>query len=123
MKMALDGDLLLYDKDGKAQHKVSQTETAINQLFARHGVNIKPATVRADLLKEKQPEFEQTTTYQQILALYKQKFGQVAPYAIMPQVVISGPKLSKDYNTNWYANNVNRRYQICMRSGTSTRRR
>ena len=123
MKMALDGDLLLYDKDGKAQHKVSQTETAINQLFARHGVNIKPAAVRADLLKEKQPEFEQTTTYQQILALYKQKFGQVAPYAIMPQVVISGPKLSKDYNTNWYANNVNRRYKICMRSGTSTRRR
>ena len=32
----------------------------------------------------------------------------------MPQVVISGPKLSKDYNTNWFATNVDKRYQTCM---------
>ncbi|MEG2430820.1 MAG: DUF1615 family protein, partial [Acinetobacter sp.] len=36
-------------------------------------------------------------------------------YAIMPEVVISGPKLSRDYNTNWFATRVDGRYQTCMR--------
>ena len=120
--MALDGDLLLYDKDDKAQSMPSQTETALNQLFADHGMPMKPEQIRADLLQEKQAEFENTSTYQNVITLYKQQFGKNPPYAIMPQVVISGPKLSKDYNTNWYATNVTRRYETCMRHGGGTGR-
>ncbi|MEX7508369.1 DUF1615 family protein, partial [Acinetobacter baumannii] len=44
----------------------------------------------------------------------KSKTGKEPLYAIMPQVVISGPKLSRDYNTNWYATRVNGRYETCM---------
>jgi 5-methylcytosine-specific restriction endonuclease McrBC regulatory subunit McrC len=66
------------------------------------------------LKKEKRQEFEQTDTYQLIKAKYEQKTGSDAPYAIMPKVVISGPKLSRDYNTNWFAERVNGRYQNCM---------
>ena len=120
--MALDGDLLLYDKDDKAQSMPSQTETALNQLFADHGMPMKPEQIRADLLQEKQAEFENTSTYQNVITLYKQQFGKNPPYAIMPQVVISGPKLSKDYNTNWYATNVTRRYETCMRHSGGTGR-
>ncbi|MCO6504323.1 MAG: DUF1615 family protein [Snodgrassella sp.] len=123
LNMALDGDLLLYDKDGKASKQPSRTEIAINQLFADYDLSIKPERIRSDLLKEKQPEFEKTLTYNKVVWLYHQQFRKLAPYAIMPQVVISGPKLSKDYNTNWYANNVNRRYLLCMRAGSGSRRR
>ena len=44
----------------------------------------------------------------------KNKTGKDPMYAIMPEVVISGPKLSRDYNTNWYASRVNGRYETCM---------
>lgn len=121
--MALDGDLLLYDKEGKAQPQISQTEMLINQLFADYGLSLTADQIRSDLLKEKQPQFEKTITYEQVKRLYQQQFGQTAPYAIMPQVVISGPKLSKDYNTNWYASNVNRRYTLCMQTAKGSRRR
>lgn len=117
LDMALDGDLLVYDKDDNPQSMPSQTETALNQLFADHGISMKPEDIRSDLLHEKQAEFENTSTYQNVIAIYKRQFNKNPPYAIMPQVVISGPKLSKDYNTNWYANNVNRRYEACMRRG------
>jgi hypothetical protein len=115
LAMSLDGDLLLYDKDDNVQSMPSQTETALNQLFADHGMAMKSEEIRADLLQEKQAEFENTTTYQNVINLYKRQFGKNPPYAIMPQVLISGPKLSKDYNTNWYAANVTRRYDTCMR--------
>lgn len=46
--------------------------------------------------------------------LYEEKTGKEAFYAMMPQVVISGPKLSRDYNTNWFASRVNGRYETCM---------
>lgn len=121
--MALDGDLLFYDKNSKALTMTSQTEAALNQLFADHGLDFKPEKIRADLLKEKEPDFENTATYNKVLELYKQQFTKLPPYAIMPQVIISGPKLSKDYNTNWYASNVNRRYTNCMRIGAGSRRR
>ena len=83
---------------------------------------MKTEQIRSDLLQEKQAEFENTSTYQNVITLYKQQFGKNPPYAIMPQVVISGPKLSKDYNTNWYATNVTRRYETCMRHGGGTGR-
>jgi hypothetical protein len=68
-------------------------------------------------LLEKQADFEQTETYQLVRELYLAKTGKALPYAIMPEVVISGPKLSRDYNTNWYATRVNGRYLKCQRVG------
>ena len=47
--------------------------------------------------------------------MYEEKTGKKPMYAIMPEVVISGPKLSRDYNTNWFASRVNSRYETCMK--------
>ena len=55
-----------------------------------------------------------TLLWLKMTKLYKSKTGKEPLYAIMPQVVISGPKLSRDYNTNWYATRVNGRYETCM---------
>ncbi|WP_394998795.1 DUF1615 family protein, partial [Acinetobacter sp.] len=46
--------------------------------------------------------------------LYQEVTKKEPFYAMMPEVVISGPKLSRDYNTNWFATRVNGRYQTCM---------
>ena len=115
VELSLDGDLLLYSKDGNPKATRSQTEQELVRVFAMNNVLLTPRQIRADLKKEKQLKFEDTATYQEVLKLYEEKTGKKPMYAIMPEVVISGPKLSRDYNTNWFASRVNSRYETCMK--------
>ncbi len=118
--LALDGDLLVYD-DGTARLTKSQSETAIIDFVNRERANIPalarltPTQIRQDLKKEKLAKFEESLTYITLRTLYEEKTGKKAAYAVMPQVVIDSPKLKKDYNTNWYATSVDKRYQTCLR--------
>lgn len=116
-ELSLDGDLLSYNKDGDVISAPTATETALAQLFLEKNIALDGKDIRRDLKQEKQQEFEQTKTYQQVVTLYQAKTSKDAPYAIMPEVVISGPKLSRDYNTNWYASKVNQRYIRCVSRG------
>src|SRR5690606_25842686 len=100
--LSLDGDLLAYNKEGDILSQITTTENALMQLFLQENILLDAKDIRRDLKKEKQQKFEQTDTYLQVTRLYQEKFKKDAPYAIMPEVVISGPKLSRDYNTNWY---------------------
>lgn len=109
-----DGDLLSYDKNGDPLASSTSTEKAIANLFMSNKILITPRQLRDDLKKEKTADFEKTQTYITISKLYKEKIGKDPIYAIMPEVVISGPKLSQEYNTNWYASRVNGRYETCM---------
>lgn len=113
-KLDLDGDLLSYDKSGDPLAMTTDSEKVINRLFVQYNILISPRQIRTDLKKEKQASLEKSQTYLAISKLYKEHTGKDPIYAIMPQVVISGPKLSRDYNTNWYASRVNGRYETCM---------
>lgn len=113
-EISLDGDLLLYNKDGDVRSTQSQTEKELIAVFAQNNVLVTPRQIRADLKKEKEQKFEDTQTYLAVQKLYQKKTNKEPMYAVMPQVVISGPKLSRDYNTNWFASRVNGRYEQCM---------
>ena len=113
-KLDLDGDLLLYTKDGSIRSTISQSERELTSLFASNNMLVTPRQIRTDLKKEKKKDFEDTATYRAVTKLYQEKMAKEPMYAIMPEVVISGPKLSRDYNTNWFATRVNGRYQSCM---------
>lgn len=113
-ELTLDGDLLLYSKDGSPRSAKSESERELTNVFAANNVILTPRQIRADLKTEKEQDFEDTATYHAVTKLYKEKTGKEPFYAMMPQVVISGPKLSRDYNTNWFASRVNGRYQTCM---------
>lgn len=113
-EISLDGDLLLYNKDGDVRSTQSQTEKELIAVFAQNNVLVTPRQIRADLKKEKEEKFEDTQTYLAVQKLYQKKTNKEPMYAVMPQVVISGPKLSRDYNTNWFASRVNGRYEQCM---------
>ena len=112
-KLAIDGDLLLYSGGGVSD-KVGQTEQALIALLATTPTPMSDKQIRSDLKKEKKQSFESTQTYQEVNRLFEAKRGKKPSYAIMPQVTISGPKLSQDYNTNWFATRVDKRYQTCM---------
>ena len=113
-KLDLDGDLLLYTKDGSIRSTISQSERELTSVFASNNMLVTPRQIRTDLKKEKKKNFEDTATYRAATKLYQEKMAKEPMYAIMPEVVISGPKLSRDYNTNWFATRVNGRYQSCM---------
>ncbi|MGK8251339.1 DUF1615 family protein [Moraxella lacunata] len=113
ISLDIDGDLLLY-ANGTVSSAKSQTETALIKLLATAKTPLTPAQIRSDLKKEKKASFEQTATYQGVSELFKAKYKKDPTYAIMPQVVISSTKMKQDKNTNWYATNVNRRYEACM---------
>ena len=113
-KLDLDGDLLLYTKDGSIRSTISQSERELTSIFASNNMLVTPRQIRTDLKKEKKKDFEDTATYRAVTKLYQEKMAKEPMYAIMPEVVISGPKLSRDYNTNWFATRVNGRYQSCM---------
>lgn len=109
-----DGDLLIYEKGNKISANISQSEQALISMIQQGMISLTERQIRMDLAKEKSQDFENTETYRTIGSLYKMKTGKNAPTAIMPQVVISGAKLSRDYNTKWYADKVNVRYLNCM---------
>lgn len=108
-KIDLDGDLLSYSNNVQ-----SQSEKALNTLASQGVIALTPSQIKSDLKKEKSQAFETTQTYQTVSSLYKMKTGKNPLIAVMPQVVISGAKLSRDYNTNWYATAVNKRYLSCL---------
>lgn len=112
-KLDIDGDLLLY-KDGDPIIRKSQTEKVLVSLLAKADKPLNERQIRSDLKKEKSKSFEETATYRTINEMFTKKTGRKPSYAIMPKVVISGPKLSQDYNTNWFATRVDKRYQTCM---------
>jgi hypothetical protein len=113
-EISLDGDLLLYSKNGDIKPTQSQTEKVLITVFANNNILVTPRQIRSDLKKEKEQSFENTQTYIAVQKLYQSKTKKEPIYAVMPQVVISGPKLSRDYNTNWFASRVNGRYETCM---------
>lgn len=113
-ELSLDGDLLLYNKNGGIRAEKSESERELINVFASNNVLITPRQIRSDLKSEKEAKFEKTQTYKAVIDLYETKIGKKSFYAIMPEVIISGPKLSRDYNTNWFATRVNGRYETCM---------
>ena len=113
----LDGDLLAYNKDQEALAQRSDVETQISMLVRENKLGLSDSNIRSDLLHEKEQDFETTETYKKVNALYLAKFKKAPPYAAMPHVEITGPKLSQNYDTNWYAKRVDGRYRRCEMIG------
>jgi hypothetical protein len=110
--LARDGDLLIYDT-GKPRAQQSGTEKAINRL----GLKLSPEDIRADLLLEKDFTFRDTETYSRVSARYARKTGKAAPYAMVPQIKLESPKLSRSMTTERFARAVLARYERCMKFG------
>ena len=91
---------MLYNKDGSIRSVSSQSERELISVFAANNILVTPRQIRTDLKKEKTKSFEDTATYRAVAKLYKEKTGKEPIYAIMPEVVISGPKQRLDDKTH-----------------------
>lgn len=111
-RLALDGDLLDYGDDAD-----SQTLRAAIAFGAAQG--LREGDVRRDLAEEKSQAFEDTELWHAVRAAWALRGGTPAPYARIPQVTLTSPKLSRARTTAWFADSVKRRYVACrQRQGT-----
>lgn len=113
-KLALDGDLLMYDKKAQPLDEDSKTLTAFLAFREKYAPWISERALRREVRKEKLRAFEETDTYRALRAAWEKKTGKPAPYARMPEVVIRSPKMKQERSTAWFARSVERRYLACL---------
>lgn len=111
--LALDGDLLRYDQQGRPLRDDSQTLGALLAFAAREG-GLSERRVREDVALEKSQELEATPTYLAVKRAYRRHTGETPPYARLPEVMLKSPKLKSGRSTAWFAQRVNERYRRCL---------
>jgi len=116
-RLALDGDLLDYHDGVESQTlKSALAFAALHELSERR--------VRRDLEKEKTLDFESTELWYAVRDAWQRRTGKAAPYARVPEVTLTSPKMSRTRTTAWFAESVKRRYAACrQRQGARPRRR
>jgi hypothetical protein len=108
-QLALDGDLLIYE-GAAPKPSPSATERALRSL----GLPLNDKAIRAGLLKEKESAFRDGELYGRVASAYAAKTGKAPPHAMVPQIRLESPKLSKHMTTERFARAVMRRYERCM---------
>ncbi len=114
-KLATDGDLLSYAKDGTARKTETSSEKAIRRARDRHKLPLTDVAIRKDLLLEKQAGFVSTPTFTLLRQRYSAVKQQTAPFAQLPDIDLNSPKLKRNFTTGRFAEAVNRRYQACVK--------
>lgn len=110
--LALDGDLVRYEKGGRRASEPGQTERATRGLATR--LELSEGRIGRDLGHEKERAFEETDTWDAVRAAYREKTGKEPAYARLPDVKLASIKLSGEKTTAWFAGNVERRYRACL---------
>jgi hypothetical protein len=109
--LALDGDLLRYEQ-GQISGEPGKTELATRALARR--LDMSSAQIRRDLELGKTEEFERTRLYARVFALAEKLSGKPVPRAVLPQLVLQSPKITRKLTTAWFANRVDERYRRCL---------
>lgn len=110
-KLALDGDMLRYEKGGAISDTESSSQRALYALAGRLGLS--QAEVLGDLKWEKSAAFEHTPVFVRTFALADKTLGK-QPREILPGIELKSPKITRKLTTAWFADRVNGRYETCL---------
>jgi hypothetical protein len=111
-----DGDLLRYE-NGRPSRELGNTETATRVLARR--LSLDNAAIRRDLERAEEGDFEQTELYRRVFALLDKAEGKRAARAVVPDIVLSSPKITRTLTTDWFAHRVESRFNACMQRGAA----
>jgi hypothetical protein len=110
--LKLDGDLLRYE-DGRPAPDPGNTELAARVLARR--LRLTDPEIRRDLELGKAEAFERSPLYVRVFALADRLDGKRAPRAVVPDIELRGPKITRRLTTVWFARRVESRYGECLR--------
>jgi len=103
-----DGALVPHDAD---EDSPGMTELAIQMLAKK--LALAQDEIRGALQQSKSKEFEETQLYQAVFSLAERTAHKPLPRAMVPQIELHGPKITRQLTTDWYAHRVNERFQRC----------
>jgi hypothetical protein len=111
-----DGDLLRYE--GKVPSKDPGSTELATQALARR-IGLSSAEIRRDLELGKGAGFEKSALYVRVYALADTLDGKPMPRAVVPDIVLQSPKITRRLTSEWFATRVDARYQACLARGRS----
>ncbi|HTJ06792.1 MAG TPA: DUF1615 domain-containing protein [Caldimonas sp.] len=109
-----DGDLV------PADGSVGRTETAVRTLAPRLAID--DAAIRRALELEDRPDLEKTRLYTRVFELAEQTGRRPLPRAIVPQIELHSPKITRPLTTEWFARRVDERYARCLARAAAANR-
>jgi hypothetical protein len=109
ISLVLDGDLL---PPGAREGTTGETERAVQALAPRLGLDA--AAIRRDLEQGDQRGFERTRLYERVFAQADRSEGRKVPRAVVPNIALESPKITRKLTTEWFARRVDERYRRCL---------
>jgi hypothetical protein len=109
-----DGDLLRYD--GKVPSREPGSTELATQALARR-IGLSPAEIRHDLELGRGAGFEKSPLYVRVYALADRVDGKPMPRAVLPDIVLQSPKITRRLTSEWFATRVDARFQACVARG------
>lgn len=108
--LELDGDLIV---PGRAVADApGQTELAARIVSKRLGFD--DGAVRDALEKGGSPDFERSAVYRRVFELADQSAGRPLPRALLPNIQLQSPKITRKLTTEWFAKRVDERQKRCL---------
>ena len=110
--LAIDGDLIVADAAN-----AGQTEAAARSLAGELGLT--PEQIRRDLERGERADFDRSALPTKVYALAEQRSGKEQARAVIPNIVLKSPKITRRLTTAWFARRVDDRYRRCLQRGDS----
>jgi hypothetical protein len=106
-KLALDGDLIAYDSSTPGA-----TERALRSISRQLALD--EHEIRRALEKGESADFGETDLYRRVFARAGRVQHAPPPRAMIPEIALKSPKITRKLTTEWFANRVDTRFQACL---------
>lgn len=104
-----DGDLIRHDADAS---RPGGTELAVRAVGERVGLD--PLEIRNALEQGDAQSFERTALYRRIFDLADRMERKPVPRAVVPEIALKSPKITRKLTTKWFVDRVEYRQRRCL---------
>ena len=105
--LALDGDLIIHGSD-----QASKTELAVRSLGGE--LDLSEREIRRDLTLGREDAFGESAVFERVFALADKRLKHAVPRAMVPNIRLESPKITRKLTTEWFAKRVDQRYDRCL---------
>jgi hypothetical protein len=109
VKLDLDGALVPEAGDGNGP---GDTQRALLAIAPR--LHLGPEDVLAGLAEARSADLERSVLYRRVFAQADREAARPLPRALVPQIVLHSPKITRNLTTAWYASRVEKRFESCL---------
>ena len=113
ISLTADGALVRHDSSD-----IGATELAVRTLA--RPLDLSDAQIHRALDQGDGVEFERTSLYQRAFAFADKIERRTLPPAVIPQIDLKSPKITRKLTTQWYATRVDQRYQRCLAQASTS---